>query len=324
MKTRFNNNKKILRWLRVVPGITWILFGILIVFFFVVPHFGTADNTFNLIRQGSVLIIVAIGMMIAITSGGIDLSVGSLIGLAGTVIGYMTSRGLGWPLSVIIGILICSIAGFISGLIIAKGHIFPFVVTFGMLFMARSISLGLTQGGSIHIENEAFSFINEGFFLFMPIPFWITLVLIFIVAFLMKRTVFGRYIFSIGNDATSASWMGINIDLYCIVTYIISGMMAGIAGTLLASRVNTGNALIGQGTEFLAIAAVVIGGTPITGGRCSLSGTIMGALMITVLQNGLTLLGLSSEKVSAIVGMTLILGVILAQSLYQGGLHGNK
>ena len=195
------------------------------------------------------------------------MSVGSLIGLAGTMVGYTTNKGLSWPLAVLIGILICSIAGLISGLIIAKGRIFPFVVTFGMLFIARSLSLGLTQGGSIHIGNKNFSMINGGYFLFIPIPLWVTFALALILAFLMKRTIFGRYIFSIGNDAIGALWMGINVDLYRVLVYILSGTMAGIAGIVLASRVNTGNALIGQGTEFLAIAAVVMGGTPITGGR---------------------------------------------------------
>jgi ribose transport system permease protein len=109
-----------------------------------------------------------------------------------------------------------------------------------------------------------------------------------------------------------------------VLVYILSGTLAGIAGVVLSSRVSTGNALLGQGTEFFAIAAVVIGGTPITGGRGSLTGAILGALVITVLQNGLTLLGLSSEKVSAIVGVTLMLGVIFAQSVYRGGLRGKK
>lgn len=321
---RPNSNNKILRWLGVVPSITWILLGLLVVFFIIAPHFGTVDNVFNLIRQGAVLTIVAMGMMVAITSGGIDLAVGSLIGLAGAMIGYTINRGLSWPLAALTGISICSVAGLISGLIIAKGRIFPFVVTFGMLFMARSLSLGLSQGGSIHIGNEIFSMINGGSFLFLPIPLWITFVLVLIVLFLMKRTVFGRYMFSIGSDATSASWMGIKVDLYRVLVYVLSGTMAGVAGTVLASRVNTGNALIGQGTEFLAIAAVVIGGTPITGGRGSLAGAILGALVITVLQNGLTMLGLSSEKISAIVGVTLMLGVILAQSVYRGGFRGNK
>lgn len=318
------SSNKVLLWLGVIPSITWILLLLLVVFITIAPYFGTLDNAYNLIRQGAVLAIVATGMMVAITSGGIDLAVGSFIGLAGTITGYAIREGMSWPLAMLLGISICGIAGLISGLIIAKGRIFPFVVTFGMLFMARSLSLGLSQGGSIHIGNETFSLINGGAFLFLPIPFWITLALILTVLFLLKRTVFGRYIFSIGSDATGAAWMGINVDLYRVLVYILSGTLAGIAGVVLASRVNTGNALIGQGTEFFAIAAVVIGGTPITGGRGSLAGAILGALVITVLQNGLSMLGLPSEKITAIVGVTLMLGVILAQSAYRGGSRGNK
>lgn len=322
MQPRFSFDFR--RWLRVVPNITWILLGLLIVFSLSEPNFGTIDNAFNLIRQGAVLSIVGLGMMIAITSGGIDLAVGSLVGLSGVVTAFTLNQGLGWPLAILVGIFTCSVAGLISGLIIAKGRIFPFVVTFGMLFIARSLSLGLSQGGSIHIDNKTFSLINEGYFLQLPMPFWITVALILIVVFLMKRAVFGRYIFSIGSDATCASWMGIKVDLYRILVYVLSGTLAGIAGVVLASRVNTGNALIGQGTEFFAIAAVVIGGTPITGGRGSVAGAILGALVITVLQNGLSLLGLPSETTSAIVGLTLMLGVILAQTVYRAGFRGNQ
>ena len=298
--------------------------GLLVLFIIVVPHFGSADNGFNLFRQGAVLIIVASGMMVTITSGGIDLAVGSLVGLAGVIVGYTLKQGIPWQVAVIIGIAACSLAGLISGLIIAKGRIFPFVVTFGMLFIARSISLGIVQGGSIHIENDAFSKVNEGSFLFLPLPFWITLFVVLFILLLLKRTVFGRYIFSIGSDPVGATWMGINLDLNRIIVYVLSGTLAGIAGVVLASRVNTGNALLGQGLEFFAIAAVVIGGTPITGGRGSLAGAILGALVILVLQNGLSLLGLSSEIVSATVGVTLVLGVIFAQSVYRGGLRGKK
>ena len=322
MKTSTRN--KFLGYIRAVPSIGWILLGLLVLFIIVVPHFGSADNGFNLFRQGAVLIIVASGMMVTITSGGIDLAVGSLVGLAGVIVGYTLKQGIPWQVAVIIGIAACSLAGLISGLIIAKGRIFPFVVTFGMLFIARSISLGIVQGGSIHIENDAFSKVNEGSFLFLPLPFWITLFVVLFILLLLKRTVFGRYIFSIGSDPVGATWMGINLDLNRIIVYVLSGTLAGIAGVVLASRVNTGNALLGQGLEFFAIAAVVIGGTPITGGRGSLAGAILGALVILVLQNGLSLLGLSSEIVSATVGVTLVLGVIFAQSVYRGGLRGKK
>ncbi len=308
--------------LGVVPSIAWILLGLVVIFSIASPHFGTLDNAFNLVRQGTTLIIVAMGMMIAITSAGIDLAVGSLIGLSGVVTAFSLSKGLNWPAAILVGILTCSTAGLISGLVITKGRIFPFVVTFGMLFMARSVSLGFSQGGSIHIDNPSFSTINEGNFIGLPMPFWITVVIIVVVLFLLKRTIFGRYIFSIGSDLIGASWMGIRVDFFRILVYVLSGTLAGIAGVVLASRVNTGNALIGQGTEFFAIASVVIGGTPITGGRGNLAGAILGALVITVLQNGLTLLGFSSELTSAVVGVALMLGVIFAQWVYRGESRG--
>ncbi len=314
-------NDRLRRVLEDVPSITWILLGMLIVFSIAVPNFGTLDNAANLVRQGAVLLIVSTGMMVTITSGGIDLAVGSFVGLAGTVVAYTLARGLDWWLAVLVGVLTCTLAGLISGLIIAKGRIFPFVVTFGMLFMARSIALGLTTGGSIHIDSASIAAINFSAPLGLPMPLWITLALILIVFFLMRRTVLGRYVFAIGSDPTSAGWLGIKVDLCKVLVYVLSGTLAGIAGIVMASRVNTGNALIGQGTEFFAIAAVVIGGTPITGGRGTLTGAILGALVITVLQNGLSLLGLPSEVTSAIVGVTLMLGVILAQSVYRGGVR---
>ncbi len=321
---RLYASKQTLNWFESIPAISWILLGLLIVFTISVPHFATLDNAFNIIRQGAVLTIVAVGMTVAITSGGIDLAVGSFIGLAGTAVGVFINRGLDWSLAGLLGVLACSAAGLVSGLIVAKGRIFPFVVTFGMLFMARSLALGLTMGGSVHIGNEMFALINGGTFLFLPMPLWITVVVILIILFLLKRTVFGRYIYAIGSDATSAGWMGIPVDLYRVLVYLISGTLAGIAGIVMASRVNTGNALVGQGIEFFAIAAVVIGGTPITGGRGSLAGAVLGALVITVLQNGLTMLGLSSEVTSAVVGVALMLGVIFAQTVYRGGAFGKK
>ncbi len=318
---RPHDRSRLRRALEAVPSITWILAGMLIAFSIAVPNFGTLDNAFNLVRQGAVLLIVATGMMVTITSGGIDLAVGSFVGLAGTVAAYTLNRGLDWSLAVLVGVLTCALAGLVSGLIIAKGRIFPFVVTFGMLFMARSLALGLTQGGSIHIASPAFAGINFASFLGLPMPLWIMLAIILIVFFLMRRTVLGRYVFAIGSDPTSAAWLGIKVDPCKVLVYVLSGTLAGIAGIVMASRVNTGNALIGQGTEFFAIAAVVIGGTPITGGRGTLTGAILGGLVITVLQNGLSLLGLSSEVISAIVGVTLMLGVILAQSVYRGGVR---
>lgn len=318
-----NSTDRAVLWLSKVPSIFWILLVLVIVLSVVTPEFDTLTNVFNITRQGAVLTITSLGMMVAIASAGIDLAVGALIGLSGTMIAFTIQSGLDWPTAVVIGIATCCICGVVSGLVIAKGRIYPFVVTFGMLFMAQSISLGVTKGGSIYIANEAFAAIGSEFFLGLPIPLWITVVMIILVAFLMRRTVFGRYVYAIGNDDTGAAWMGIKVDLCKVLVYLLSGTLAGVAGVVLASRVVTGNALIGQGTEFDAIAAVVIGGTPLTGGSGSLLGTVLGAMVITILRNGLSLLGLPSEIASTITGVTLMLAVILAQTVYRGGSRGS-
>ncbi len=227
--------------------------------------------------------------------------------------------GVSWPLAAVAGIAASVVCGLVSGLVVAKARIYPFVATLGMLYMSQSVSLGITQGGSIHIDNEGFAAIGHGQFAGLPISLWVTVVMVVLVAFLMRRTVFGRYVFAIGHDAVGARWMGIKVDLYKVLVYLLSSMMAGVAGVVLASRVVTGNALVGQGTEFDAIAAVVIGGTPLTGGSGSVLGTVIGALVIAILRNGLSLLGLASEVTSAITGVTLMLAVILAQAVYRGG-----
>jgi len=314
---------RLILWLSRIPSTFWILFALTVAFSLLAPQFPTRDNLDNITRQGAVLTITAVGMMVAIASAGIDLSVGALIGLSGTVIAFSIRSGVAWPVAAAVGIVACGVCGLVSGLVVAKARIYPFVVTFGMLYMSRSVSLGITQGGSFHISEEGFAAIAHNQFAGLPIPLWITLAMITLVALLMRRTVFGRYVFAIGNDATGAEWMGIKVDLHKVLVYLLSSLMAGVAGVVLASRVVTGNALVGQGTEFDAIAAVVIGGTALTGGSGSVLGTVLGALVITVLRNGLSLLGLASEVSSAITGVTLMLAVILAQAVYRGGTRAN-
>jgi len=301
------------------PSILWIMLTLVIAFSLLTPEFATVSNLFNLARQGAVLAIISVGMTVVIASGGIDLSVGALVGLSGTVIAVTIQRGLSWPIAVLLGIATCSLCGLVSGLVVAKGSVYPFIVTFGMLFMAQSISLGITKGGSVHIDEESFAALGHDLLLGLPTPLWITAAVVTLVAFLVRRTVLGRYVYAIGNNATSAAWLGIDVDRYKTLVYLLSGTMAGVAGTVLASRVVTGNALIGQGCEFDAIAAVVIGGTSLAGGSGSLLGTVMGTIVITVLRNGLSLLGLPSEVMSAVTGGTIMLAVVLAQAILAGG-----
>lgn len=306
---------------RAVPSITYVLLAVLVLFSLLSRDFYGWANVVNIIRQGAVLVIVSMGMMICVVCAGIDLSVGAMLGLAGTVTAVLLRRGLVLGAALPLALLACGLCGLVAGLIVAKGRIFPFIVTFGMLFMVRSISLGITRGGSIHIENVVFTLFGNSRYLGVPAAFWITLVLVVIVSVVMRRTPFGTHAYAVGINAENARALGIRVDGTLIAAYVSSAILAGIAGIVLASRVASGNALVGMGTEFEAVAAVVVGGTPITGGRGNLAGSVMGALFITVLRNGMTLLGLPSEIVAVILGVSIMAAVVGAQLLYRGAVR---
>jgi ribose transport system permease protein len=304
--------------LRSVPSVSYVLVAVIVLFSFVSRDFYSWTNFINIIRQGAVLVIVSMGMMIVIVCAGIDLSVGAMLGLAGTVLAVLLRRGLTLPEAIPLCLVACGICGLVSGGIVTKGRIFPFIVTFGMLFMVRSISLGITVGGSIHISNDAFTAFGNSMYAGVPAAFWITLALVVIIAIVMRRTSFGTHAYAIGINAENARSLGIRVDTTLVAAYVTSALLAGIAGVILASRVASGNALVGMGTEFEAVASVVVGGTPITGGRGSLAGTVIGALFITILRNGMNLMGLSSELVAVIIGVSIMAAVVGAQFLYRG------
>jgi ribose transport system permease protein len=302
-----------------IPVIVYLLVALVCVFSLAAPRFAGYMNFCNVVRQGSVLLIVTIGMLFVIASGGIDLSVGSLVGLAGTVVAVLLRLELPLTLSIVAAILACAFCGFISGVAIAKGKVYPFVATFGMMFIGQGISLGITKAGSIHIDSKVFHGIGNGYFAGVPIPLWVTALVVVFAVLLWTKTSFGPHICAIGGDETAAFTLGINVVQRKLILYAMSGGLAGIAGILLASRVVTGNALIGQGLEFDAIASVVIGGTALDGGHANVGGAIAGAIAITVLRNGLTLLGYKGEVISALTGLIILASVAVAQFVYAGG-----
>jgi ribose transport system permease protein len=308
----------VLKRLRALPSISYVLLAVVLLFSLLSRDFYTWTNVVNIIRQGTVLVIVSMGMMIVIVCAGIDLSVGAMLGLAGTVIAVLLQQGFSLAAAVPLSLLACCFCGLVAGVIVAKGRIFPFIVTFGMLFMVRSVSLGITQGGSVHIPNTSFIVFGNSTYLGVPAAFWITLVLVVLISVVMRRTSFGTHAYAIGINAENARALGIRVDATVIAAYIASAFLAAVAGIILASRVATGNALVGMGTEFEAVAAVVVGGTPITGGRGSLAGTVMGAIFITLLRNGMNLMGLPSQVVAVVIGVSIMAAVVGAQLLYRG------
>lgn len=298
-----------------IPAIIYVIIVLIISFSALTDTFFTLDNLYNIIKQGTVLIIVSLGMTIVIVSGGIDLSVSSTVGLAGTLIAALLSIGWNFWIALTITILASAVQGLLTGLLIGKAKILPFIVTFSMLYIVRSLSLAITTGGSIHIDDLGFLDFSNRLFIGMPFSFWVIMACAFVIAFIFRFTPFGAHCYAIGVSKENARFLGINVVRVTVYCYIICSVLASISGVVLAGRVATGNALIAQGIEFQAIAAVVIGGTPISGGRGTLTGSIWGALIITIMKSGLTHLGATSELTSAVIGVFVMIAVIIIQLL---------
>ena len=316
------NRKNFLYYLGVLTPIIFLILLILI-FSYLHPRFLHPLNIFNVMRQISITGLIALGMTFVIIVRGIDLSVGSLIALCGLVGAVIAKGGLVerfsvgldsdlanpwyWALagSVLIGLL----AGTLNGVCITKLKVPAFVVTLGGLSAYRGGALIVSDGGPISGFNEAYRWIGQGKIGMVPIPVIIFLVFIVLCHIVLKYTVYGRYIYSVGGNPEAARLSGINIDLIITSTYIITGFFVGLSAFILSARLNSSEAVAGMGYELNVIAIVVVGGTSLFGGMGSILGTIIGAMLFGVLQNGLVLLNVSSYIQQIIIGIILVLAV---------------
>ncbi|MEO6464488.1 MAG: ABC transporter permease, partial [Pyrinomonadaceae bacterium] len=238
--------------------------------------FLTPENLLNVLRQNSMLGLVALGMTFVILTGGIDLSVGALLAVAGVIAASLADQGL--AIALVAAVAGATVLGLINGLVIAKGRIQPFIVTLAMMIAARGLALAVTGEQSVRItgSNESFTWIGRGSIGFLPIPIVILIVAFALGWLVSNHTRFGRNVFAVGDNDEAARLMGLNIDRVTILVYAISGALAGLAGVILASRLGTGQPVAGLGWELDAIAAVVIGGTLLTGGQGSVLSTLVG------------------------------------------------
>jgi len=290
-----------------------IAFLILIVLMsFLSPAFLKTTNIMNILRQTSINGIVAVGMTLVIILAGIDLSVGSVIALA-AVIAASFAHTDDYPLIVPVfaGLITGALCGFLNGFIIAKRKIAPFIMTLAMMTIARGAALVYTNGRPVIDLSDSYNKIGGSYFLGMPIPVIIFIVIILCGWFLLSRTVFGRHIYATGGNKTAAELSGIITNKIIIWVYTIAGLLAGLAGIVLSSRVMSGSPATGQGYELDAIAAVVIGGTKLTGGVGTVFGTVIGVLIIGVMNNGLDLLNVSSYWQLVVKGIIILLAVVL-------------
>jgi len=283
-----------------------ILFGIL------TPVFFNPLNILNVIRQVSIIGVIAVGMTFVILLGGIDLSVGSVVAFTGIIAaGFQVKWGGSLFLSIVIPLLVGGGIGFLNGFISTKGGLHPFIVTLGTMSIFRGATLLVAKGRPISGMSKSFRFIGAG--MIGPIPFPVILFLgsVIIAAIILRRTVFGRYIYAIGGNEEAALLSGIRVDRYKVSAFTILGFLSALSGLILTSRLNSGELVAGEGYELDVIASVVIGGTSMMGGEGGVYGTLIGALLIGVISNGLNLLGVQPYWQMIVRGSIIILAVLM-------------
>jgi galactofuranose transport system permease protein len=276
--------------------------------------FLTQANLLNVLRQNSMLGLVALGMTFVILTGGIDLSVGSLLAVAGVIAANLAGRGV--IVAALAAILFTTLLGFINGLVISRARIQPFIVTLGMMIAARGLALAYTGEESVRVDrlSEGFTWLGRGLVGPIPVPVLI-LVLAFIAGWvILGHTRFGRHVFSIGDNEEAARLMGLNVGRVTLGVYALSGALSGLAGVILASRLGAGQPVAGMGWELDAIAAVVVGGTLLTGGQGGVGATFVGVLLLGVIFNLFNLEGSISPWWQLVLRGAILLLVVIAQN----------
>ncbi len=298
------------------------LFLLCLFFAIMSDKFFTIDNGLNVLRQISVNCCIAVGMTFVILTAGIDLSVGSILALCGAITAGLLKNGIAIPSlnlyigftilgALLAGIVVGCVLGFFNGLVITKFSVPPFVATLAMLTMARGLMMLYTNGFPISAFPNSFVQIGNGNFLGLPMPVWILLFLVALAILLTKYMKLGRYIYAIGGNENAAKLSGININKIKIIVYTIAGALAAIAGVITTAKLDSAQPNAGSGYELDAIAAVVIGGTSLSGGKGSILGTVLGAIIIGVLNNGLILLNVSPFWQQVVKGAVILSAVII-------------
>jgi ribose transport system permease protein len=276
-------------------------------------RFLTFSNFLNIFKQSSVLAILAIGMTFVILTGGIDLSVGSILALGGVVTASLLTEGHNIVVAVVAGLLIGLVFGLTNGFFVSFFDLPPFIVTLATMAMARGVTLVYTSGYPISTLPETFNYLGMGKIAGFPFIILLTLITFVLFYFLLTKTSFGKYTYAIGDNKNAAILSGINVNLMLLLVYSIGGLLSGFSGILLASRLGSAQPTAGFGYELDAIACVVLGGTNLFGGRGSLIGTMIGVLIIGVITNGLNLLGVSSFIQQIIKGVILLLAILFSK-----------
>lgn len=288
-----------------------IAFALLcVVLAFSSSFFVTWDNLLTVLRQAAYVAVVACGMTFVIAAGGIDLSVGAVMAIAGIIVGYLMNNGINIYLAITISMAAGALIGSLSGLLITQCKIPDFIVTMAMMSIIRGIVQVVTKGIPFYgLTYKEFSFIAQGSVIGIPFPIIIMLVIYLFFYYIMYHTRFGRYVISTGSNAESARLVGIPVRRIKTAVYFLSGFLAAFAGVIMTSRLTAAMPDAGQGYEMDAIAATVIGGTSMSGGKAKILGTALGAVMMATVRNGLNLLAVNTYWHQVVIGSIVLFAV---------------
>jgi rhamnose transport system permease protein len=278
-------------------------------------RFMTVSNLLNQGRLMTEVALVALPMTFIIITGGIDLSVGSIMGLTAILLGVFWQAGLPLPLAVVAAIGVACVCGFFNGLLITRVRVPPLIMTLATLALYRGLAEGISQARSVRGYPEWFFVLGQGEVLGVPTQLWLLVVSVIVFWVILSRTTFGRSLYAIGHNETAARYSAIKVDRIKLVIYTLSGLMAGIAGAIFVSRVSTTRSDMGTGLELDVIAAVVLGGTSIFGGVGTIAGTVLGFTLIQLLKNGLALTGVKGDATIVVIGTVLILSILITNFL---------
>jgi ribose transport system permease protein len=280
---------------------------------FASPYFLTLDNVVIVLRQAVFVALMAIGMTFVIGMGGIDLSVGAILGISGVAVAALIQGGVNINVAVVLALIFGALLGAVNGTLITYFRLAPFIATLGTMSVLRGLIMVYTQGIPIYgLRYPEFQFLGQGFIGFIPVPVAIAVVLVVVFRFILYSTRLGRYTLSIGSNPTAARLAGININRVKMIVYSMTGLLCAAAGIFVTSRSEAAVPDAGLGLELDVIAATVIGGTSMIGGRANLVGTVIGAVLMTTIRNGLNLLGISPLWHQVVIGGFIVFAVAIS------------
>jgi ribose transport system permease protein len=309
-RRRFLNRQLIQRF-----GVLLALIALVVAFSILSKgRFARPENLLTVARQVSMTIIVGVGVTFIMITGNIDLAVGSYLALSGIFLANAMLLGIPWWASIVVAMVALGAVQFLIGTTIAKQRLTSLIVTLAMLSIARGVALSWSGGKPVYIENKTFMQIGNGYWGPIPIPVIIAAVVLIAGQFVLRKTRFGRYVYAVGGNEEAARSSGINIDRIKISVFIISGVLTAVAGSIMAARLFSGSPVAGQNFELDVIASIVIGGTSLNGGVGNMVGTLIGALIVGAISNGLTILGVEYYYQLMAKGLIIYIAILIDRS----------